>query len=64
MNTDQVEQLLGWHTDAAHVLIVVAIVGRIWRHAGGVTGIWTTLTTRGGIVGVVKALIFGHPPVN
>jgi hypothetical protein len=59
MSEDQLQQLLGWKFDAFHVALAIAVIGRIWRHAGGAGGIWSTLTTRGGLVGVIKTLLFG-----
>lgn len=59
MTTDDVIQFLNWRWDAIHVAALVAILGRLYHAAGGYKGLWSTITSRGGIVGLVKALLFG-----
>ena len=55
MNAEDLANLIGWKTDAFHVALAAAAIGRIWHAAGGLKGI----TTRGGIVGMLRALLFG-----
>ena len=52
-------RFIGWKWDAFHVGIAAAAAGRLYHAAGGVSGIWQSFTTRGGIVGIVKSLLFG-----
>lgn len=47
--TDEILQLLGWHTDAVHIALALALMGRIYHAA----------RTNGGLVGIVKALLYG-----
>ena len=55
MSTDDIAALLGWKWDAWHVGIALMLAGRVWHAAGG----WRGVMSRGGIVGIVKAVLFG-----
>lgn len=55
MSTIDWSQIIGWKWDVYHVGIAAAILGRAYHAAGG----WRGIVTRGGLVGIVKALLFG-----
>lgn len=63
MSTDDIMQLIGWKWDAFHVAIAAGILGRLWHAAGG----WRGFMKLGGLVGIVKSLLFGtntpNPPL-
>lgn len=46
---------IGWKWDAFHLAIAAGIAGRLWHAAGG----WRGFMKLGGLVGVVKSLLFG-----
>ncbi len=58
MSIDQLTSLFSRYMDAGHTSLAIIVVGllcRAWHAAGGWRG-WTNL---GGLVGIVKALLFG-----
>lgn len=60
MTTDDLINLIGWKWDAFHVAIAAGVLGRLWHAAGG----WRGFMKLGGLVGVVKSLLFGTNTPN
>lgn len=61
--TDDILKFLGTYMDAAHAslaIIIVSMLGRAWHAAGG----WRGFMRLGGLVGIVKSLLFGTNTPN